>query len=129
MKSFRGVKTSIVHWHAKPTIEETLENIILHCGTNDIIIHCGTNDISKDEDSEEIATDTINLSKTVRVESRSNVIISDLAPRKRYLNAKVGNVNNRLFDYCRNLMLTFLNHDNINVQIHCKISGLHLKSK
>ena len=61
--------------------------------------------------------------------SGRNVIISGLVPRNGYLNAKVRNVNNRLRDYCRNRMLTFLKHDNINHKTHCNISGLHLKSK
>ena len=70
MKSFRGAKTSHMHWHAKPTIEKKPENII---------IHCGTNDISKDADPEKIAADIINLSKSVSEESGSNVIISGLS--------------------------------------------------
>ena len=70
MKSFRGAKTSHMHWHAKPTIEKNPENII---------IHCGTNDISKDADPEKIAADIINLSKSVGEESGSNVIISGLS--------------------------------------------------
>ena len=97
-----------MHLHAKPTIEKTPENII---------IHCGTNDISKDADPEKIAADIINLSKSVSEESGSNVIISGLVPRKEYLNAKVRNVNNMLRYYCRNRMLTFLKHDNINDKI------------
>ena len=36
MKSFKGAKTSHIHWYAKPTIEKTPENITIHCGTNDI---------------------------------------------------------------------------------------------
>ena len=97
-----------MHLHAKPTIEKTPENII---------IHCGTNDISKDANSEKIVADIINPSESVSEESGSNVIISGLVPRKEYLNAKVRNVNNMLRDYCRNRMLTFLKHDNINDKI------------
>ena len=33
VKSFRGAETSHMHSHAKPTIEKTPENIIIHCGT------------------------------------------------------------------------------------------------
>ena len=120
VKSFRGAKTSHMHWYAKPTIEKKPENII---------IHCGTNDISKDTDPEKIATDIINLSKSVSQESGSNVIISGLVPRKGYLNAKVRNINNRLRDYCGNRMLTLLKHDNINAKTHCNICGLNLSSK
>ena len=53
VKSFRGVKTSHMHWHAKSNIEKNPENII---------IYCGTNDISKDADPEKIAADIINPS-------------------------------------------------------------------
>ena len=60
VKSFRGAKTSHMHWHAKPTIEKNPENII---------ILCGTNDISKDTDPEKIVADIINLSKPVSQES------------------------------------------------------------
>ena len=108
VKFFRGAETSHMYLHAKPTTEKNPENII---------IHCGTNDISKDADPEKIAADIINLSKSVSEESGSNVIISGLVPRKEYLNAKVRNVNNMLRDYCRNRMLTFLKHDNINAKI------------
>ena len=99
LKSFRGAKTSHMHRHAKPNIEKNPENII---------IHSGTNDISKDADPEKIAVDTINLSKLGSEESGINVIISGLVPRKGYLNVKLRNVNNKLLDYCRNCMLTFL---------------------
>ena len=77
-----------------------------------------------------IAADIINLLKPVSEESGSNVIIiSGLVQRKWYLNAKVRNVKYRLRDYCRNRMLTFLKHDNLNAKTHCNISGLHLNSK
>ena len=115
VKSFNGPKTSNMHWHVKPTIE--------------IIIHCGTNDISKDMDPEKIAADIINLSKSVGEESGSNAIIFGLVPPKGYLNAKLRNVNNRLRDYCRNRMLTFLKYENINAKTHSNISGVHLNSK
>ena len=64
----------------------------------------------------------MNLSKSVSEESGSNVIISGLVPRKEYVkrslvNAKVINVNNMLRNYCRNCMLTFLKHGNINAKI------------
>ena len=90
MKSFKGAKTSHIHWHAKPNIEKTLENIT---------IHCGTNDINKDTDPEKIVADIIKLSKSDSEESGSNVIISNLVPRKVYLNTKVRNINNMLRDY------------------------------
>ena len=96
VKYFRGVKTSHMHWHAKPNIEKSPENIITHCGTNGI---------SKDADPKQIAADIINLSKSICEESESNVIISGLVPRKGYLKAKGYN---RLRDYCRNCM--FLEH-------------------
>ena len=119
VKPFRGAKTSHMHWHAKPTIEKNPE---------DIIIHCDTNDISKDADPEKIAADIKNISKSFSEESESNIIISGLVPRKGYLKAKVRNVNNTLCDYCRNCILTFLRHDNINAKSHCNITGLHLNT-
>ena len=121
VKSFRGAKTShIIGMYAEPTIVKNMQNVI---------IHCGTNHMSKDADPEKIAADIINLPKSVGEESGSNVVISGLVPRKGYLNAKVRNVNNRQPDYCKNRMLTFVKHDNINAKTHCKISGLHLNSK
>ena len=120
-KSFRGAKTShIIGMYAEPTIIKNLQNVIIHCGTNDII---------KDADPEKIAADIINLPISVSEESGSNVVISGLVPRKGYLNAKVANVNNGQCDYCKNRMLTFVKHDNINAKTHCNISGLHLNSK
>ena len=89
--------------------------------TENIIIHCGTNDIIKDADPEKIAVDIINLTKSVSEESGTNVTISGLVPRKGYLNVKVRNGNNRLRDYCRNCMLTFLKYGDINAKTHCNI--------
>ena len=43
--------------------------------------------------------DIIKLSKSDSEESGSNVIISNLVPRKGYLNTKVRNINNMLGDY------------------------------
>ena len=87
------------------------------------------NDISKDADSERIAADIINISKSVSEESGSNVIVSGLVPRKGYLNTKERNVNNRLRDYSGNCTLTFLKHGNVNVKTHFNMSGLHLNKK
>ena len=115
VKSFRGEITSHMHWHAKPTIEKKPEKVINHCGTNAI---------SKDTDPEKIATDIINLSKSVSEKSGSNVIKFVLVPRKRYLNAKVRIINNKLRDYSGNRRLTFLKHDNIYAKTRCNISGL-----
>ena len=98
-----------MHWHGKPNTEKNPENNISQCGTNNI---------SKDMDLEKIAADITNLSKSVSEESGNNVIISGLDPRKGYFKVKVRNVNNRLCDYCRNRMLTFLKHDNINAKTH-----------
>ena len=77
-------------------------------------------------DPEKIAAGTINLSKSVSEESENIVIIPGLAPREGYLNVKGYN---RLHNYCRNCMLTFLKHGNINAKTHCNISGLHLNNK
>ena len=89
--------------------------------TENIIIHCGTNDIIKDEGPEKVAVDIINLSKSVSEESGINVTISGLVPRKGYRNVKVRNGYNRLRDYCRNCMLTFLKYGDINAKTHCNI--------
>ena len=121
MKSLGGAKTSHMHRHAKSTIEKTPENNIIHSGTNDIS--------NKDADPEKNSGRYYKPIKRKK-EGGSNVIISGLVPRKRYLNIKLRNVDNRLRDYCRNRMLTFLKHDNINAKTHCnKISDLHLNSK
>ena len=106
-----------MHRHAKPNIEKKQENII---------IHCGSNDTSKDADPEKIAADIIKLTKSVSEGSESNVIISGLVPRKGYFNAKGYN---RLYNYFRNCMLTFLKHGNVNAKNHCNISGLDLNCK
>ena len=73
--------------------------------------------------------DIINVSKSVSEESRNNVIISGLVPCIGYIKTEVRNVNTMLREYCRNFMLTFLKHDNINAKTHSSISDLHLNSK
>ena len=75
----------------------------------------------KDADPEKIAVGIINLSKSVSEESGINETISGLVPRNEYLNVKVRNGNNRLRDYCRNCMLTFLKYGDINAKTHCNI--------
>ena len=46
VKSYKGGEMSHIHWPAKPTIEKTPE---------DIIIHCGSNVVSKDANTKKIA--------------------------------------------------------------------------
>ena len=106
-------------WHTKPIIEKKSESVITHCGNNDI---------RKDADLEKILADIIKLSKSVSEESFA--IISALVQRKGCLNEKIKIVKNRLPDYCRNQMLIFVKHDNINAKTHCNNdSGLHFSSK
>ena len=53
--------------------------------------------------------------------------MSEIVPRKEYLNEKVGSINDLLKIYCKNMI--FLSHDNINAKEHCKSRGLHLNSR
>ena len=64
--------------YIQPTIEFTLSNVILHCGTNDI---------KTSTDTEQIAENIINLAKSMKTD-KTNVIISKLTPRNDHLKKK-----------------------------------------
>ena len=112
LKSFRGVKTSHMYWHVKPTIAKNPENII---------IHCDTNDISKDADPEKIAADIKNLSKSFSEERGSNVIISGLVPRKGCHNAKVRNLNSNGVSLFNENFVSLLNTLDLENNMRIKI--------
>ena len=117
VKSFRGATTSQMKWHVKPTTEQNLKNIILHCGTYDI---------NDDSDPENIAEEIVELAKSISKDCSSNVTVSGIVPRYGKLNEKVRSVNRLLRIYCRNKNLRYVGHDNINPTKHLSRSGLHL---
>ena len=117
VKSFRGAITSQMKWHVKPTAEQNPKNIILHCGTNDI---------SDDSDPQNIAEEIVELAKSILKDCNSNVTVSGIVPRYGKLNEKVRSVNRLLRIYCRNMVMRFVGHQNINPSKHQNRSGLHL---
>ena len=117
VKSFRGATTSQMKWHVKPTTEQNLKNIILHCGTYDI---------NDDSDPENIAEEIVELAKSISKDCSSNVTVSGIVPRYGKLNEKVRSVNRLLRIYCRNKNMRYVGHDNINPTKHLSRSGLHL---
>ena len=104
-------------WHVKPTAEQNPKNIILHCGTNDI---------NDDSDPQNIAEKIVELAKSVLKDCNSNVTVSGIVPRYGKLNEKVRSVNRLLRIYCRNMVMHFVGHQNINPSKHQNRSGLHL---
>ena len=77
VKSFRGSTTSQMKWHVKPTTEQNLKYIILHCGSND------TND---DSDPQNIFEEIVKLAKSITKDCNSNVSVPGIVPRHGKLN-------------------------------------------
>ena len=78
MKFFSGAKTKDMKSRVIPTVEQKLDNIMLHTGTNDL----------KTIDSpEEITMGTLNLAMTCGADTNS-VFISGIVPRSDKLNEK-----------------------------------------
>ena len=87
VKSFCGATTSQMKWYVKPTKEQNLKNIILHCATNDI-----NDDLQLQNIAEEIAK----LGNSITEDCNSDVTISGIVPRYGKSNENVRSVNHLL---------------------------------
>ena len=117
VKTFRGVNTSKMKWHVKPTIEENPENVILVCGTNNL---------TESSDPNTVANEIFELGMTIVNESNSNLVISSIIHRKNEFRSKIKEINGLLKDKCNQRNIGFLSHDNINPINHSNRGGLHL---
>ncbi len=115
VKSFSGATIDCMNSHACPTIKRNPKRIILHCGTNDV---------RGQTPAENIATEVIELAKSLQ--NRSNaVFVSGLVVRGDRWNTKVCDINCILKRRCQEENLKFIDNSNINSN-HLNRSLIHL---
>jgi len=119
LRPFPGASIHQLNYYVTPTLlDDTPDTLILYAGCNDI------NDINMDCGM--IASNIIKLAKVCRLNGVKDVAISSLIVRKNYhLNRKVKQVNQLLFEKCKDEGLCFINNDNIDSSQFWK-DGLHL---
>ena len=72
VKSFSGATTKHMETYVKPSLEQSPDSIVLHCGTNDL---------KKIKEPQQIARNVINLAVSMKSDS-NQVLLSGLVPRK-----------------------------------------------
>ena len=98
----------------KPTQEKSPAQIIFHIGTNDLVTN---------KESNEIANNIIQLSKSAKAD-KNKVAVSSLVPRKDKLNAKAKEVKAFLKEKCEERNIDLISHVNINARgLHFNIYG------
>jgi len=102
-----------------PTVDKSLQQIILHMGTNDLRDHTPT----------VVAENIMDLARKVEMESNAEVILLELVSRSDNVpNNAVKAVNKRLMKYCNQNDWRVIKHQNIDRNCLNK-SRLHLNEK
>ena len=118
VKHFWGAKIDDMKYYVKPTQEKQPAQII---------VHIGTNDLSSNKNSDEIAGEIVNFTKSIKTDE-NNIVISSIVPRKDRLNNKAKEVNLDLKEKCEANNLSLIEHYNINLYHHINAKGLHLNN-
>lgn len=119
VKPFLGARTSCMHHHVQPTLKQNPDVIILHCGTNDL---------KSEKDSEQIATEIIDLALHITSNHDTSLMISSLVVRGDKFHDKATQVNEFLSKKCGERNMGFINNDNLT-KSHLNRSRLHLNRK
>lgn len=119
VKSFSGATTACMKDYVKPSLKYKPSLVVLHCGTNDLKI-CN--------DSEQIATNVVNLAMQISSQE-TKVSVSSLTSRDDKFQQRVSEVNCFLEKMCLERNLAFLNNVNISACSHLNRSRLHLNRK
>ena len=90
-KHFSGANTTDMKPYLLPTKSRNPENIVLHCSTKDL---------RKENSSNEISNDIIEVALLCKSDN-SNVLVSGIIPRSDKLSAKAIEVNRNLKNKCR----------------------------
>jgi len=119
LRPFPGETIRQLNYYVTPTlIDETPDTLILHAGCNDIN--------NKNMATDTIASEIIRLANVCRQNGVKEVAVSSLIVRKNYyLNRKVKEVNDLLFEKCKDAGLSYINNDNIDVSYLWQ-DGIHL---
>ena len=116
VKCFSTAKTKDMKFYVIPTVEQKLDNIILHTETNNL---------KTIDTPEEITMGILNLAMTCKTDTNS-VFISGIVPRSDKLNEKASKVNSILRHECNVRNICFIDNKHISPRFHCNRSGLHL---
>ena len=117
VKHFSGAKIDDMK-HVKPTQEKEPAQMV---------VHIGTNDLSSNKNSDEIADEIVNFTKSIKT-AENNIVISSIVPRKDRLNNKAKEVNLHLKEKCEANNLSLIEHHNINPYRHINAKGIHLNN-
>lgn len=123
IKSFSGAKIDDMKYYITPSLKEQKPDIaILHVGGNDIT-HKNKENINIDE----IARNIVNIAIQCKEEGVSDVIISEVLPkRNRHVTAVIRRVNDRLAELCKENNFHFISHHlDITTELLCH-DGIHL---
>ena len=104
VKHFSGAKAEDIKSYVIPTVEQKLDNIILHTGTNDL---------KTIDTPEEINMIILNLTTTCKTDTNS-VFISGIVPRTDKLNEKASQVNIVLRHECNLRNVCFIDNKHIS---------------
>ena len=87
----------------------------------------GTNDLSSDKKPKNVASNIMQLAKSIKTDT-NKVAVSSILPRKDKFNSKSKEVNAHLQGICSTNNLTLITRSNINAHSNIKVKGLHLNS-
>ena len=118
-KRFSGTNTTDIKSYLLATKSRNLENIVLHCGTNDL---------KKKNSANEISNDIIENALLCKSDN-NNVLVSGIILRSDRLNAKAIEVNRYLRKEYRKRNICFISNSNIDPKYDCNKSVLHLNWK
>ena len=116
---FSGANITDMKSYLLPTKSLNLENIVLHCSTNDL---------KKENSANEISNDIIEVALLWKSDN-NNVLGSGIISRSDKLNAKAIELNSHLKNKCCKRNISFISNSNINPKYDCNKSGLHLNWK
>ena len=103
-KRFSGTNTTDIKSYLLATKLRNLENIVLHCGTNDL---------KKKNSANEISNDIIENALLCKSDN-NNVLVSGIILRSDKLNAKAIEVNRYPKNECHKRNICFISNSNIN---------------
>ena len=118
VKSFSGATTKAMKDYLKPKLELSLDQVILHVGTNDL----------KSKEPQQVAGSVVDLPRQIENSSNATVIISELVSKRDRFNEAVKRVNKQLKFYCWQNVWKFIQHQNISEKELNK-GRLHLNFK
>ena len=92
------------------------------------VIHTGTSDLTTDETPDEIFSEILRLIKKLETD-KNKIVASTIVARGYAYNTKAEKVNILLKEFCENIGIDTISHDNIKVKKHLNKDKLHLNDK